>query len=234
MSDKSILIAEDEVGLAATLHYRLTQEGYRAEIATDGQQALELARSMRPDLLLLDLMLPVLDGLEVCRILRKESSFPILILTAKGDEVDKVVGLELGADDYVTKPFSMRELLARIKALLRRSVLAAPAPDANQATREVLTAGGLRLDLTAHRAWREDRSVDLKPREFELLAFLMQNRNRAFTRDHLLERVWGYDTPIDGRTVDVHVRWLREKIEEDPSNPRLLVTVRGVGYRFEA
>ncbi|MSQ26812.1 MAG: response regulator transcription factor [Dehalococcoidia bacterium] len=234
MSDKSILIAEDEEGLAATLHYRLTQEGYRATIATDGQQALELARSMRPDLLLLDLMLPVMDGLEVCRILRKESSFPILILTAKGDEVDKVVGLELGADDYVTKPFSMRELLARVKALLRRSLLTGPAPEGNEAPRNVLTAGGLQLDLTAHRAWREGRAVDLKPREFDLLAFLMQNRNRAFTRDHLLDRVWGYDIPIDGRTVDVHVRWLREKIEEDASKPRLLVTVRGVGYRFEA
>ena len=234
MAEKSILIVEDEQNLAETLRYRLMQEGYQVHIAADGQQALDLARAQHPDLLLLDLMLPVLDGLEVCRILRKETTTPILILTAKDDEVDKVVGLELGADDYVTKPFSTRELLARIKALLRRSTPAGTGRDPGDADTEMLTAGDLRLDIGAHRAWRAGRVLDLKPREFELLAFLMRNRNRAFTRDHLLDRVWGYETAVDARTVDVHVRWLREKIEAVPSKPEHLTTVRGIGYRFDA
>lgn len=233
MTNRTILIAEDEAALAETLQYRLVQEGYTVLTAGDGQQAVDLVRSRRPDLLILDLMLPQMDGLEVCRILRKEAPLPILILTAKGEEIDKVVGLEVGADDYVTKPFSMRELLARVKALLRRTE-APPAPGAEDpAGREVLRSGTIRIDVASHVAWKHDRRLDLKPREFELLAFLMRNPNRAFTRDHLLDRVWGYENPVDARTVDVHVRWLREKIEDDPSHPQVLVTVRGVGYRFE-
>ena len=232
MVEKSILVVEDEENLLETLRYRLSTEGYTVITAADGQQALEQARTHKPDLLLLDLMLPVMDGLEVCRILRKETAVPILILTAKDDEVDKVVGLELGADDYVTKPFSMRELLARVKALLRRA--AAPSGDPDLPTDEVLSAGDLRVDLAAHRCWRGSTPMELKPREFELLAFLMRNRGRAFSRDQLLDRVWGYDTAIDIRTVDVHIRWLREKIEIEPSHPKHLATVRGVGYRFES
>jgi DNA-binding response OmpR family regulator len=223
--NRTVLVVDDEPTLVATLKYNLERDGYRVLTATDGAGALTVARAEHPDLVLLDLMLPVMDGLEVCRILRRETKLPILMLTAKGEEVDKVVGLELGADDYVTKPFGMRELLARVRALLRR--VDSPADT------ETLTSGDLEIDLKRREAIRDGKTLDLKPKELELLLFLMRNKGRAFTREQLLRDVWGYDFFGDSRTVDVHVRWLRQKIEDEPAKPVRLITVRGVGYRFE-
>ena len=231
MPDKTILVVEDEENLRETLRYKLNAEGYRVITAVDGEQAVEQARSKSPDLVLLDLMLPKLDGFDVCRILRKESAVPILMLTAKGEEVEKVVGLEVGADDYVTKPFSMRELLARIKALLRRADTGTKS--AEGPAKAVLMTGDLKIDLSQHRAWLGGNNLELKPREFDLLAFLMKNRARAFSREQLLDQVWGYTAGVDTRTVDVHIRWLREKIETDPGHPQRITTIRGLGYRFE-
>jgi len=225
---KKILVVDDEPTLVATLRYNLEREGYEVLEASDGESALTVARSGRPDLIVLDLMLPGLDGREVCRILRRDVTVPILMLTARAEELDKVVGLELGADDYVTKPFSMRELLARVRALLRRAVTS-PADEGGE-----LTAGDLEVDLRRRRASRKGQELSLKPKEFELLAFFLQNRGLAFTRDKLLDEVWGYDFAADTRTVDVHVHWLRQKIEDEPARPTRLITVRGVGYRFEA
>ena len=222
---RTVLVVDDEPTLVATLKYNLEREGYRVLTATDGAVALTVARAEHPDLVLLDLMLPVMDGLEVCRILRRETKLPILMLTAKGEEVDKVVGLELGADDYVTKPFGMRELLARVRAILRR--VDAPSDS------ETLTSGDQAIDLKRREVSRNGKALDLKPKELELLLFLLRNRGRAFTREQLLRDVWGYDFFGDSRTVDVHVRWLRQKIEIEPAKPVRLITVRGVGYRFE-
>ena len=224
---KKILVVDDEPTLVATLKYNLERDGFQVITAEDGESALNLARSHRPDLVLLDLMLPGLDGFQVCRILRREMQAPILMLTAKGDEIDKVVGLELGADDYVTKPFSMRELLARVRALLRRADIRP------EGEREVLTSGDLSVDLAKREATRSAQAVPLKPKEFELLAFFMRNRQRAFTREQLLNQIWGYDYAGDTRTVDVHVSWLRQKIEDQPQKPARIVTVRGLGYRFD-
>jgi DNA-binding response OmpR family regulator len=224
---KRILVVDDEPTLVATLRYNLEREGYQVVTASDGDSGLSLARSDRPDLVILDLMLPVIDGFEVCRLLRREMTVPILMLTAKADEVDKVVGLELGADDYVTKPFSMRELLARVRALLRRAETA-PAVDV-----ELLAAGNLQVDLRRREASRQGRVLTLKPKEYELLLFLLRNRGRAFTREQLLDQIWGYDFAGDTRTVDVHMRWLRQKIEDEPAKPTRLITIRGVGYRFD-
>ncbi len=228
----TILLVDDEPTLVATLDYNLRREGHEVVIARDGPSAIEQARKRQPDLVLLDVMLPKLDGFEVCRELRRTSTVPVLMLTAKDSEVDKVVGLEIGADDYMTKPFSMRELMARVKAMLRRNSMLAAAPSARGA--EEVRLGELEIDTVARTVRRGGHAVHLKPKEFELLAFLAQNRGRVFTRDQLLENVWGYEFDGDTRTVDVHVRWLREKIEETPSQPRLLETVRGVGYRFAA
>jgi DNA-binding response OmpR family regulator len=225
-----ILVVEDEASLLAAITYNLRREGHDVLTATDGEQGLHVARQAEPDLLILDLMLPKLDGLEVCRVLRGESAVPILMLTARGEEVDRVVGLELGADDYLTKPFSMRELLARVKALLRRAQMVRHAV----APPERVRVGALDIDLAGRRVTLRGRALTLKPREFDLLAFLAQHPGRVFTREHLLQRVWGYDYHGEARTVDVHVRWLREKLEEDPSSPRVIETVRGVGYRFNA
>lgn len=224
---KKILVVDDEPTLVATLKYNLEREGYRVITAADGESGLSAARADRPDLILLDLLLPVMDGLEVCRILRRETTTPILMLTAKTEEIDKVVGLELGADDYVTKPFSMRELLARVRALLRR------AQAATTAETDLLRAGDFEVDLRRMEASRGGRPLALKPKELDLLAFFLRNRGRAFTRDQLLNHVWGYDFAGDTRTVDVHIRWLRQKIEDVPARPSRLITVRGVGYRFE-
>jgi DNA-binding response OmpR family regulator len=228
----TILVVDDEPTLVATLDYNLRREGHTVLIARDGEAALEQAERGSPDLVLLDVMLPKMDGFEVCRALRRDSTVPILMLTAKDSEVDKVVGLEIGADDYMTKPFSMRELLARVKAMLRRNAMrpAEEAP-AGPGTRQTIRLNGVEVDLAGRAVRRGGSPVHLKPREFELLAFLAQNRGRVFTRSQLLESVWGYEFSGDTRTVDVHVRWLREKIEDDPSHPRVLETVRGVGYR---
>ena len=224
---KKILVADDEPTLVATLKFNLERESYSVVTAADGEAALALARETRPDLIVLDLMMPGLNGLEVCRILRKEMHVPILILTARDDETDKVAGLELGADDYVTKPFSMRELTARVRALLRRSEYAPPQEQ------DVVSTGDLIIDLPKRAVSRQGAHLPLKPKEFELLSFLARNPSRAFTREQLLNQIWGYDYVGDTRTVDVHVRWLRLKIETEPDQPTRLITVRGVGYRFD-
>ena len=225
---RSVLVVEDEENLLEALRYNLEHDGHSVLTAADGAKGLETARSALPDLIILDVMLPGLDGLEVCRILRRETDAPILMLTAKGEEIDRVVGLELGADDYVAKPFSMRELMARVRALMRRPRSRTPGPSA-----EPLRAGPLTLDAEAHSARLGEDELRLKPREFDLLALFMRNPGRAFTRDQILERLWGRDYIGDVRTVDVHVRWLREKIESNPSAPARIITIRGVGYRFE-
>ncbi len=223
----SILLVEDDPTLSETLRYNLEREGYRVYTAGDGIQALELARREHPDMLLLDVMLPRLDGFSVCRILRQESDVPILMLTARQDEIDRIAGLELGADDYVSKPFSLGELLARVRAIMRRS-------DRQPiGSREIFEAGELKLDTGSRRVWRDNIEITLAQKEFDLLACLVRNRGMALSRDVLLERVWGYDFAGDNRTVDVHIRWLREKIEADPSHPTYIQTVRGIGYRFE-
>jgi DNA-binding response OmpR family regulator len=225
----TILLVEDETILANTLRYNFEHEGYTVLVAADGVQALELARQKQPDLLILDVMLPRLDGFSVCRILRSESDVPIIMLTARQDEIDRIAGLELGADDYVVKPFSLGELLARTRAILRRG---RREEEARQ--REVLQAAELKVDTGSRRVWRGTQEIALSAKEFDLLVCLMRNRGLALSRDLLLERVWGYDFLGDSRTVDVHVRWLREKIEPDPSQPVFIHTVRGTGYRFEA
>ena len=228
MTNRSVLVVEDEENLVEALRYNLEHEGYAVLTAPDGGSGLETARAALPDLVILDVMLPNLDGLEVCRILRRETDVPILMLTAKGEEIDRVVGLEIGADDYVTKPFSMRELMARVRAMLRR-----PRKSASARMAEPLRAGSLAVDVDAHQASLNGKELRLKPREFDLLALFMRNPGRAFTRDQILEQLWGHDYIGDVRTVDVHVRWLREKIEADPSTPARIITIRGVGYRFE-
>ena len=230
-----ILVVEDDLTLLETLEYNLATEGYEVITAADGLTALEVAREEEPDLILLDLMLPRLDGFEVCRILRRETNVPILMLTARADEVDRVVGLEVGADDYLTKPFSMRELLARVKALLRRVRLIREevAVEKGVPDSERLAFDDLVIDLDRREVLVRDEALRLKPKEFELLAFLARHPGMALSRDLLLERVWGWDYGGGSRTVDVHVRWLREKIEANPANPERIVTVRGVGYCFE-
>ncbi|MSQ25065.1 MAG: response regulator transcription factor [Dehalococcoidia bacterium] len=232
MARHTILLVEDEETLSRALSYSLEREGHRVLTAADGELGLALARSQRPDLVILDLMLPKLDGLQVCRALRAESSIPILMLTARADEVDKIVGLQLGADDYVTKPFSMRELLARVAAILRRADLGHAAPTSHAGP--VLVADGLEVSIPARQAKLHGARLALRPKEFDLLAFLLQNRGAVFSRSALLERVWGYDYAGDTRTVDVHIHWLREKIEANPAKPARLITSRGAGYKFEA
>src|SRR3954464_7863185 len=226
---RTILVVEDETTLRETLADALEAEGFQVVQAADGRAALSRFRADRPDLILLDLMLPELSGIEVCRIIRAESGVPIVMLTAKDSELDKVVGLELGADDYVTKPFSLRELSARIRALFRRSEQVA-APDA--VGPKVVDLGRVQVDLAGHRCLREGETVAIKPKAFELLAFLLRHPGQAFTRDQLLERVWGYDYAGETRTVDVHIHWLRSEIEADPREPAYIHTVRGVGYVF--
>jgi DNA-binding response OmpR family regulator len=224
---RTILVVDDEPTLRETLAEALESEGHRVVTAADGREALLRFRAEKPDLVLLDLMLPELSGIEVCRIIRAESGVPIIMLTAKDAELDKVVGLELGADDYVTKPFSLRELTARIRAIFRRSEQQAVEP-----LPTLIDLGRVQVDLPGHRLLRDGRPVPVKPKAFELLAFLVQHPGRIFTRDQLLEQVWGYDYAGETRTVDVHVHWLRSQIEENPATPTLLHTVRGVGYGF--
>lgn len=230
MPGSKVLIVEDDKTLLSVLEYNLAKEGYDAITAADGAQALESARTNRPDLIILDIMLPKINGFEVCRILRKEMTVPILILTAKEEEIDKVVGLDLGADDYMTKPFRMRELLARIRAILRRTEMVGKKPAIDETS---FRANELEVNIARHIATLSGSLVNLSPKEFDLLAFFIRNKGLVFSREHLMERVWGYDYPGDARTVDVHVRWLREKIEDNPGKPRRLVTVRGVGYKLE-
>ena len=225
---RTILVVEDETTLRETLAEALEAEGFQVVQAGDGRAALARFRADRPDLVILDLMLPELSGIEVCRIIRAESGVPIVMLTAKDSELDKVVGLELGADDYVTKPFSLRELSARIRALFRRSEQAATSVGGPS----IVDLGRVQVDLAGHRLLRDGQALPIKPKAFELLAFLLRNPGQAFTRDQLLEHVWGYDYAGETRTVDVHVHWLRSTLEDDASAPQFIHTVRGVGYVF--
>lgn len=229
----SILIVEDEPSLQEALAYNLERQGYQVKTASDGKSAIDTARNINPKLVVLDIMLPVLDGFDVCRIIRQESNVPILILTAKDEEVDRVIGLELGADDYLTKPFSMREFLARVKALLRRVRLDQSDHDTSGIANEILNFDNLELDLSRREVRISGDTITLKPKEFELLLFLAKHKGHVLSRDLILERVWGWDFSGGSRTVDVHVRWLREKIEFDPANPSRIITVRGAGYRFD-
>lgn len=232
---EKILVVEDEISLQETLAYSLKKEGYSVEAVDNGRSALETARKMKPDLIVLDIMLPEMDGFEVARILRKEMTTAILMLTARDDEIDRVVGLEVGADDYLTKPFSMRELIARVKAQLRRTRLLREELGQNTeaAAHEVLTFDNLTINLTRREVTLNEAPLQLKPKEYELLLFLAEHRRQMLSREFILERVWGWGYIGDSRTVDVHVRWLRQKIEATPSEPKRIVTVRGGGYRFE-
>jgi two-component system OmpR family response regulator len=229
-NNNRILVVEDDHNLLTTLKYILQKEGYSVTTALDGAEAVATARRDKPDLIILDVMLPKINGFEVCRILRKEMIVPILMLTAKTEETDKVVGLEIGADDYMTKPFSMRELLARVRAMLRRATMSEQVPVDEKA---VLKINDLEIDTARHRVLFRGVAVALTSKEFDLLAFLARNRGLVFNRDQLLEKVWGYDYAGDTRTVDVHIRWLRQKIETDPKTPEYLITVRGTGYKLE-
>ncbi len=236
MSDK-VLVVEDDAALREMLAYNLSRQGYQVQTAGDGLQALQIARSNTPALIILDIMLPGIDGFEVCRLLRQEMSVPILMLTARDEDVDKVVGLEMGADDYMTKPFSIRELLARVKALLRRVRLIHEeiSGDGTDAIKPEATLSftNLIIDQARREVRLDGQPLRLKPKEYELLLFLARNKGIALSRDLILERVWGWEYDGGSRTVDVHVRWLREKLEPDPAVARRIVTVRGIGYRFE-
>jgi two-component system, OmpR family, response regulator len=235
MVGSKVLLVEDDQTLLEVLRYNLAEEGYDVLTASNGAEGLETARSRRPDLVILDVMLPKLDGYEVCRILRQEMTVPIMMLTAKTEETDRVVGLEVGADDYVTKPFSMRELMARVRAMLRRAdMMKRERVSGSGATAPGFSAGDLEIDTARHKVSVSGVAVELSRMEFALLEFLVRSQGQVFSRDQLLEKVWGYDFAGDTRTVDVHVSWLRRKIEADPAHPRHLLTVRGIGYKFEA
>lgn len=223
----SILLVDDEPLITDSLSYSLQREGFEVRSVTDGAGALEAIEEFEPDLIVLDLMLPDISGLEVCRRLRAHSSTPVIMLTARGEEIDRVLGLEVGADDYLAKPFSFRELLARIRATLRRVEL-----DRQVQGAQTVNLRSLTLDPTARRVFKDGQELQLSAREFDLLALLMKNAGRALSREELLAKVWGEEWIGDPRTLDVHVRWIRMKIEEDPASPEYLQTVRGYGYRF--
>ncbi len=227
-----MLVVEDDRSILESLAYSLRREGHTVLTAEDGVAGLRHAREDAPDLIVLDLMLPRMSGIDVCRIVRSERPVPIVMLTARDAEGDKVSGLNLGADDYVTKPFSMRELMARVNALLRRDRLSREAAEPAAAHATSLTAGALTLDTLAHEVHRGETVVALRPKEFELFEYLMRHPNQALSRDQILEAVWGYSYAGGTRTVDVHVRWLREKLEATPAEPERILTVRGVGYKL--
>lgn len=226
----SVLLVDDEEMITNPLVRALTQAGFQVWVADNGRDGLALAREKQPDVVVLDIMMPQMDGWGVCRALRRESTVPILMLTALGDEVDRILGLELGADDYLAKPFSTRELIARLKALLRRVEL----DRQEQTTVDELTAGNLRLELNTHRAFKGNQELSLRQKEYELLTLLLSRPGEVISRAEFFDQVWGTNWLGDTRTLDVHIRWLREKIEADPGQPRLIQTVRGVGYRFTA
>ncbi|MGN7477719.1 response regulator YycF [Solibacillus silvestris] len=227
--DKTILVVDDEKPIADILQFNLIKEGYRVICAYDGDEALQKVEEEQPDLMLLDIMLPKRDGMEVCREVRKKYDFPIIMLTAKGSEIDKVLGLEMGADDYVTKPFSTRELIARVKANMRRLNVPAQVEEATAETNDIVV-GSLTIQPDAYLVLKRDEAIELTHREFELLHYLAKHIGQVMTREHLLQTVWGYDYFGDVRTVDVTIRRLREKIEDNPSHPLWIVTRRGVGY----
>jgi DNA-binding response OmpR family regulator len=226
MSER-ILIVEDDPNVAEGLQYSLAQEGFEVETAPDGRVALARFEGFKPDLVILDLMLPHISGWELFALFRRQARVPVIMLTARADEPDRVAGLEMGADDYVTKPFSTREVVARVRAVLRRA-----SPDEEGEPAAALTRSGVRLDADRHEVTVDGEGVKLSPKEFDLLAYLMRHAGRVRSRDVILQDVWGQDAYLDERTVDVHVRWLRKKIEADPNEPRRLLTVRGVGYKF--
>lgn len=228
MAEESILVVEDEPALAEALRFNLERQGYRVTVLHDGHAAVREIEQAAPDLVVLDVMLPGLDGFEVCRRVRMRSDVPILMLTARGEEVDRVLGLEIGADDYLSKPFSLRELQARVRALLRRSAGHKPIGRGGQRQ-----TGNLLVSPGERRAWVDDTEIQLRPREFDLLAFLVRNQSLALSRQQILDGAWGSDFAGDERTVDVHVKALRDLVEDDPRHPTRIVTVRGVGYRFE-
>ena len=232
MARERILVVEDEENILEAIKYSLTSEGFDVYGAEDGEKGLEMARELVPDLVLLDVMLPKIDGFEVCRMLRKDMDLPVFMLSAKAEEIDRVVGLEIGADDYITKPFSMRELVVRVRNSLRRRSLASSENNSSD-SKEIIKSGDLEIDLTSHVIKLNGENLEMKPREFDLLVMLASSKGRAFTRDQILERLWGHEYIGDIRTVDVHVRWIREKIEVDPGKPSRIVTIRGVGYRFD-
>ena len=224
-----VLVVDDEAPILEAIAYNLRREGHEPLTAEDADEGLEIARSNSPDLIILDVMLPSGSGFDVCRILRSESSVPIILLTARAEEMDRVIGLELGADDYVTKPFSMRELMARVKSVLRRT------PGSVQGhIDKPIRIGGVTIDPARHEVIIRSKVVSVTPKEFDLLQFLASNPGIAFTRQALLDRVWGADAFVGEKTIDVHVRWLREKIETDPAVPERILTVRGIGYKFSA
>ncbi|WP_369382614.1 response regulator YycF [Lysinibacillus fusiformis] len=228
--NKTILVVDDEKPIADILQFNLIKEGYKVICAYDGDEALKKVEEEQPDLMLLDIMLPKRDGMEVCREIRKKYDFPIIMLTAKGSEIDKVLGLEMGADDYVTKPFSTRELIARVKANMRRLQVAAPATEEAEEESNEIVVGSLVIQPDAYLVMKRDEAIELTHREFELLHYLGKHIGQVMTREHLLQTVWGYDYFGDVRTVDVTIRRLREKIEDNPSHPAWIVTRRGVGY----
>ncbi len=239
MSER-VLVVEDDINLQETLAYNLQHQGYEVETSGNGNEAVAMALDRPPDLILLDIMLPGIDGFEVCRIIRQELTVPIIFLTARDDEIDRVVGLEIGGDDYISKPFSMRELMVRIKVRLRTNRLLREnsgwqkSQDMVKDSDEIRSFGNIQINRKRREVILNGIPLVLKPKEYYLLLFLLQNRGRAISREQILKQVWGYSFDGDIRTVDVHIRWIREKIEEDPSKPHRIVTLRGVGYRFEA
>ncbi len=236
MKSRNILVVDDEKDLVELVTYNLRKEGFSADSAFDGETALEMIKKGGYHLLILDLMLPGIQGLELCRIIRNNpetSHLPVIILTARGEEVDRILGLEMGADDYITKPFSPRELIARVKAVLRRAeVVTSPPPEINVAERGIIRAGDLEIDRDRYKVRIKGREVHLSTTEFKLLNYLAERRGRIFTREELLDAIWGTDVAVEPRTVDVHIRRLRSQIEEDPSRPRYIKTRRGAGYYF--
>ncbi|MGH4119715.1 response regulator [Clostridium sp.] len=227
MADEKILVVDDEEHIQELIKFNLEKNGYKVILANNGIDAIKLAKEHLPQLMLLDLMLPGMDGLDVCKEIRKDSSManmPIIMITAKGEEIDKIIGLELGADDYITKPFSVRELVARIKAILRRSTM--------QIVEKVFKVGNLDIDFGKHEVLKSEIKIDLTLKEFELMEILITNKGRVMTRDYLLDKIWGYEYVGETRTVDVHIRHLRQKIEDDDKNPIYIQTIRGIGYRF--
>ena len=228
----NILVVEDDRSILETVAYNLKREGHSVHTAEDGVEGLRLAREEPTDLIVLDLMLPRMSGADVCRIVRAEMPVPILMLTARDAEGDKVAGLQAGADDYVTKPFSMRELMARVQALLRRDRLSREAAEPDVAHAPLLESGGIVLDSTGHEVRLDGKGIPVRPKEYDLLEYFMRHPGQALSREQMLEAVWGYSYGGGTRTVDVHVRWLREKVEHDPAEPEHILTVRSVGYKF--